>query len=97
MRVGEWVGWVGFVGWPAIMGPSGAGKTALLHCIMGKTQATGGRVSVNGAAVDVSQYRSVIGCEAWWYGAGLDWYAVIDLTMQVRAPRRRPPHILDRS
>ena len=44
------------------MRPSGAGKTALLNCIMGKTRASAGRVLVNGADVDVARYRKVIGC-----------------------------------
>lgn len=44
----------------AIMGPSGAGKTALLSAIMGKV-ASKGHVLINGEAHDISEYRSVIG------------------------------------
>ena len=34
----------------ALMGPSGAGKTALLECLTGKRQPTKGKVYLNGQA-----------------------------------------------
>lgn len=45
----------------AIMGPTGAGKTALLRTILGKLDATGGTVRVNGRRTPLRMFRKLIG------------------------------------
>lgn len=44
-----------------IAGPSGAGKTTFLHCLMGKLPRSGGSVLMNGAAEEVHAYRRLLG------------------------------------
>lgn len=45
----------------AIMGPSGAGKSTFLSLLSGKTEPTGGMLSVNGKKASLKNYRSLVG------------------------------------
>lgn len=45
----------------AIMGACGAGKTCLLHCLMGKVPFTCGSANIGGVAEDLAKFRSIVG------------------------------------
>lgn len=45
----------------AIMGPSGAGKSTFLSLLAGKTEPTGGTVTVNGEVASLKDYRRLVG------------------------------------
>lgn len=45
----------------AIMGPSGAGKTTFMNCLMGKVPRTGGSLRINNKDLEMHTMRKVIG------------------------------------
>lgn len=45
----------------AIMGPSGAGKTTFMNCLMGKVPRTGGSLRINHTDMEIHTLRKVIG------------------------------------
>ena len=45
----------------AIMGPSGAGKSTFLSLLSGKTEPTGGSLTVNGEGASLKDFRRLVG------------------------------------
>lgn len=43
------------------MGPSGAGKTTFMNCLMGKIKRTGGSLSINNTNMEMHKLKHVIG------------------------------------
>lgn len=43
------------------MGPSGAGKTTFMNCLMGKVPRTGGALRINHKDLEIHTLRKVIG------------------------------------
>ncbi len=43
------------------MGPSGAGKTTFMSCLMGKITRTGGSLRINHTELEIHALRKVIG------------------------------------